>query len=107
MQVLASTGNPVFGIKYAGNEPAIIGFSKQYHHAFNPQSDFAAIMTCTDADKGCPFIPAAEARIALPFEDPKNYDNTPLQAAKYDACSLQIATELFYVFSTINALYAR
>ena len=59
-------------------------------------------MTCSSADKGCPFIAGAEQRIPVTFEDPKAFDNTPQQAEKYKERSLQIATELKYVFSSIN-----
>lgn len=99
---LSETANPVYAIKYAENEPPIIGFSKKYDDAFNPKSQFAAIMTCSQADGGCPFILGAEKRIAITFDDPKAFDNTPQQAAKYEERSLQIAAELFYVFSQIK-----
>ena len=46
----------------------------------------------------------AEKRIPITFEDPKAFDNTPQQAEKYNERSLQIATELFYVFSQINSI---
>jgi len=58
-------------------------------------------MTCSSADEGCPFIPGA-VRIPLTFEDPKAFDNTPLQQEKYMERSLQIASELKYVFSAIK-----
>ena len=95
--------NPIYAIKYAGNEHPIIGFSKKLDDDFNPKSEFAAIMTCSQADGGCPFIAGAEKRIPITFEDPKAFDNTPLQLKKYNERSLQIATELFYVFSQIKA----
>jgi len=59
-------------------------------------------LTCSSAIKDCPYIPGAEVRIPLPFEDPKAFDNTPQQAEKYRERSLQIATELKYVFSKIK-----
>ena len=59
-------------------------------------------MTCSQADGGCPFIAGAEKRVPITFEDPKAYDNTPQQAEKYAERSIQIATELFYIFSQIN-----
>ncbi|VAW28441.1 Arsenate reductase thioredoxin-coupled, LMWP family, partial [hydrothermal vent metagenome] len=40
-------------------------------------------------------------RIPVLYEDPKAFDDTELEAKKYDERSLQIATELFYVFSKI------
>ncbi len=99
---LSSEINPVYSIKFGEQTHPIIGFSKVYDHPFNPKSNFAAIMTCSHADENCPFIPGAEKRIPLTFEDPKEFDNTPLQTEKYTERSLQIATELFYVFSKIN-----
>ena len=94
--------NPLYDIKYAGYQPAIMGFSKTYEHESSPKVDFAAILTCSQADKDCPFIPGAEVRISMPFEDPKRFDNTPFKAKKYLECSLQIATELKYIFSNIK-----
>ena len=94
--------NPLYAIRFAVNETPVKGFSKTYDHAENPKTAFAAILTCSQADKDCPYIPGAEVRISLPFEDPKAYDNTPQQGEKYRERSLQIATELKYVFSNIN-----
>ena len=102
IKTIAEGNNPIYAIKYNKNDAPIIGFSKTYDDAFNPQSEFAAIMTCSSADKGCPFIAGAEIRIPITFEDPKAYDNTPLQAEKYEERSMQIATELFYVFTQIK-----
>lgn len=93
--------NPVYAIKYGSNEPPILGFSKTYDAAFNPTSNFAAIMTCGRADENCPFIPGAEKRISLTFEDPKALDGTSEQIEKYRERSLEIATQLYYVFSKI------
>lgn len=95
--------NPIYAIKYAENEHPIIGFSKTYNDDFNPQSEFAAIMTCSQADYGCPFIAGAEKRIPITFEDPKAFDNTVQQTEKYQERSLQIALEMFYVFSQIKS----
>lgn len=102
IKTIAGGTNPIYAIKYAENEHPIIGFSKTYDDDFNPQSEFAAIMTCSQADDGCPFIAGAEKRIPITFEDPKAFDNTPQQAVKYQERSLQIATELCFVFSQIN-----
>ncbi len=96
---LDDSDNPVYSIKYAENEHPIIGFSKKMDDAFNPKSAFAAIMTCDSANEACPVVPGAEQRIPITFEDPKVFDNTPQQAEKYKERSLQIATELLYVFS--------
>lgn len=103
IKTIAAGTNPINAIKYGENEHPIIGFSKTYDDDFNPQSEFAAILTCSQADGGCPFIAGAEKRIPITFEDPKAFDNTPQQAEKYKERSLQIATEMFYVFSQIKS----
>jgi arsenate reductase len=103
IKTLSEGENPVYSIKYAENEHPIIGFSKKLEDDFNPKSEFAAIMTCSQADGACPFISGAEKRIPITFEDPKAFDATPQQADKYTERSLQIATELYYVFSQINS----
>lgn len=102
IKTIAEGNNPVYAIKYAENEHPVIGFSKTFDDDFNPQSEFAAILTCSSADQGCPFIAGAEKRIPITFEDPKAFDNTPQQAEKYEERSVQIATEMFYVFSQIK-----
>ncbi len=99
---LSETKNPIYSIKYGSNELPVIGFSKTYDHGFNPRSEFAAILTCNQADAGCPFIAGAEKRIPITYDDPKEFDGTPKQGAKYQELSLQIATELYYVFSKIK-----
>lgn len=91
--------NPVYALKYDDNALPIIGFSKKYDAAFNPRSDFAAVMTCSQADEGCPFIPGASIRIPITYEDPKTSDNTALQDKVYQERSIQIASEMFYIFS--------
>lgn len=99
---LSSGNNPVYSIKYADNEPSIVGFSKVLATDFNPKTEFIAIMTCANADENCPFIAGAEQRIAITYDDPKVFDNTPLQAEKYLERSEQIAAEMYWVFSQIE-----
>lgn len=103
INALSNDKNPIYSIKYSNNEHPIIGFSKTLDDDFNPQSQFAAIMTCSQADGGCPFIAGAEKRIPITFEDPKAFDNTPQQEEKYNERSLQIATEMLFVFSQIKS----
>jgi len=81
----------------------VIGFSKKLDDDFNPKSGFAAIMTCDSANEACPFVPGTEIRIPMTFEDPKAFDHTPQQEEKYQKRSLQIATELCFVFSQIKS----
>lgn len=102
IKTLSKEENPVYSIKNSKNNHPILGFSKTYDDSFNPTSAFAAILTCSSADKGCPFIAGAEKRIPITFEDPKAFDNTPQQKEMYIERSLQIATELKFVFSEIK-----
>ena len=99
---IADTNNPVYAIKYSDNALPVIGFSKKYDSPFNPVSAFTAIMTCSQADGGCPFIAGAEKRIPITSEDPKISDNTPEQSKVYAERSLQIASEMYFVFSQIK-----
>lgn len=102
IEALSEGKNPVYAIKYAENEPPIVGFSKTFDHPFNPKSDFAAIMTCSHADANCPFIAGAEKRIPVKYYDPKEFDNTPQQVEKYQERSNQIAAEMFFIFSKVK-----
>jgi arsenate reductase len=91
--------NPYYELIYHEKRKSIIVFSKTFDNASNPRNNFAAVMTCTNADENCPFIPGAEKRISLPFEDPKIFDNSAQESEKYDERSMQIATEMKYVFN--------
>jgi len=94
--------NPKYFIFYSDDENPIVAFSKVYDDTANAPSSFAAVMTCSHADENCPFIPGAEARIPVRYEDPKAFDDTDQEANMYDTRSLQIASELLYVFSKIS-----
>jgi arsenate reductase len=102
IEKLSTGDNPIYSIKYSTNEHPVIGFSKRFDDPFNPESVFCAIMTCSQADQGCPFIAGAEKRVPITFEDPKVFDNTPNQLEKYRERSMQIASEMHYVFSKIR-----
>jgi arsenate reductase len=94
--------NPKYAVYYSENRPPIRAFSKLYDDPENTATGFAAVMTCSDADENCPFIPGTESRIPIRYEDPKEFDGTPQEALKYDERSRQIASEMFYVFSQIK-----
>lgn len=104
IEKLTTTNNPIYFIKYQDNKMPIIAFSKDLNHLFNPKTEFIAVMTCSEADKGCPFIIGAEERISVTYQDPKISDSTTEQSKVYIQRSLQIASEMLYVFSKINYL---
>jgi arsenate reductase len=96
-----SDKNPVYQVYYDDVKTPIECFSKVYDDPRNPKKEFAAVMTCGEAEESCPFISGAELRIATTYEDPKAFDNSPLCDAKYDERCRQIALETMYVFSKI------
>lgn len=93
--------NPVYTIRF-GEQDTCRCFSKVYDDVSNPQEQFAAIMTCSEADENCPFIAGAELRVGTTYEDPKNADGTPEESAVYLERAHQIAREVFYLFSLIR-----
>jgi arsenate reductase (thioredoxin) len=98
----AVSDNPRYKVAFSKNTEPIAMFSKLYDDDTNPESNFAAIMTCSSADENCPYIPGTDKRISLLYDDPKEFDGTSKEATKYDERSGQIAAELFYVFSKIK-----
>jgi arsenate reductase len=96
--------NSTYHVLFDDKEAPVVCFSKVYDDAVNPSEDFAAIMTCSDAEENCPFIPGVELRVGTTYDDPKAFDDTPIQDAKYDERCKQIALETLYVFSSLESL---
>ena len=94
--------NPVYAVHF-DNENFINCFSKTFDNIENPTTNFIAVMTCSDADENCPFIPGCDLRISTTYNDPKSYDDTVIQDEKYLERSNQIAMECLYVFSKIKS----
>jgi len=82
---------------------ALTCWSKTFGDGANPQSSFIAVMTCSDADEACPFVPGAGARVPVTYVDPKISDGTAAEAATYDERCAQIAAEMIYVFDRVAA----
>jgi arsenate reductase len=98
---LSDADNPHYVVKFGPTENTIC-FSKTVDDLANPRANFAAIMTCSDADENCPFIPGVDLRVGTTYEDPKAFDGTALQDINYQERSKQIATECLFVFSQIK-----
>jgi arsenate reductase (thioredoxin) len=101
IEQLSEAINPYFAVKF-GQTEELRCFSKTVEDRSNPTTNFAAIMTCSDADENCPFIPGVDLRVGTTYEDPKAFDGTALQDINYQERSKQIATECLYVFSQIK-----
>lgn len=102
IQKISQEQNPVYAIKFDANQHPVICFSKTYFDDFNPKNNFGAIMTCSNADEGCPMVFGAEARFPIKYDDPKAFDGTEQMNEKYTERSLQIASEMYFVFSQIK-----
>ena len=82
-----------------GGKKDIKCFSKTIDHESLPKSDFLAVMTCGDAEENCPFLPGADLRIPITYEDPKVSDGTSKTEQVYDVTCAQISRELLYMSS--------
>lgn len=94
--------NPVYFVFPGEDTEPIITFSKLYDDALNANKGFAAVMTCDHADENCPYIPGADKRFPLRYEDPKAFDDTEEEAARYTERSQQIGAELVLLFKNIS-----
>ena len=74
--------NSMFNVVW-GKGMESIEFSKSYKDKSNPQSGFAAILVCNEADAECPVVPGASIRISMTFLDPKSYDDSVFESRKY------------------------
>lgn len=95
--------NPTYTISFDGTKNTILGFSKLYSNTINTEP-YMAITTCNNADTNCPFIPTASHRFHLPFIDPKHSDGTTEQEETYLQTSIQIAGEVYFIFSEVKKL---
>ncbi len=109
VEVLQSTGlkitnyegvNPKYTVHYQGD--VLNCWSKLYNDKQNPKSSFAAIMTCSHADDNCPLVSGSDLRIPLTYLDPKIADGSAEEIKKYHERSLQIASEMNYLFSKVD-----
>lgn len=91
--------NPIYVVRYAEQATAMTAWSKMYDDSENPQSHFAAIMTCEEANEACPIVGGAEKRFTLTYVDPKVSDGSPQESQTYDQRCWQIAIEMYALMS--------
>ncbi len=92
--------NPIYLVYYSDEKDPVKCFSKVYSDKFNPQKNFAAIMTCSDADENCPVVFGADARFPIRYDDPKIFDGTELEETKYFERVEQIGAEMLFAFKS-------
>lgn len=95
---IAESSNPIYAIKYSINAPAIIGFSKSFDNPFNPSGSFGAVMTCSQADEGCPYIAGAEKGYLFDMKI-QNHRTKHLNRMKYilsEVCKSPLKCSMFF-----------
>ena len=95
------TQNPVYEV-LVGRNANLACWSKKFDSPDNPSDEFIAVMTCSEADRSCPFVPGARRRIAITYEDPKAFDETPREQEAYDERCAQIAREMLLTFRLVS-----
>lgn len=93
--------NPRYQVNM-GEGPVLECWSKTFDDPANPAGNFAAVMTCTEADKNCPLISGATLRVPLPYEDPKVSDDTEEEVDIYDARCREIASEMLWLMEQVH-----
>ena len=92
--------NPKYHIPlHETDESLDILYSKVYSENYNPQSNYIAVMVCSQADEGCPFVAGAFKRISLPYLDAKEFDDTEFESIKYLEKVKEIGREMLYMVS--------
>ena len=94
--------NPRYAVRFSHDADPMECFSKVYDEPPNPTRDFLAVMTCSQADSDCPLVAGASDRIAIPYDDPKAFDGTEQEAAKYDERCRRIGREMLYLMSRVK-----
>ena len=103
VKIDALTGgkNPLYRATFSEAFPSIYLFSKQVDFSENPKEDFGAVLVCVEDAETCPFIPNADVRIPLPYDDPKKFDSSDQMQTAYDRTCSQIACEMFHVMKSV------
>ncbi len=102
----AEAENPHYKVYYSAQN-FIDCYSKANTDNILPQSDFIAIMTCSDSDDNCPLVPGAKKRFSTTYDDPKEFDDAANPVEHYKERSLQIAHEALYTFQYLSKLSAK
>jgi arsenate reductase len=98
----SNDNNPIYAVQFDEKAEPIAAFSKIYSESPNPSEDFCAVMTCSNADRNCPTVQGADHRVAIAYDDPKEYDGTEHESGAYDDRCRQIACEMLYALSQIS-----
>lgn len=84
------------------NHKSFVELSSKTLDSDDLPEEYFAIMTCSDADENCPYIPDALDRFRLTFKDPKWSDNSAEAIQVYQETSKQISTDINYLLEHIH-----
>lgn len=96
-----NAGNPRYTLTIGTGTPSLVCWSKRLEDTFPSDARFLAVMTCSDADRTCPVVPGAMARIPLTFADPKRSDGSGREQQEYLKTAVNIGRELLQVFRNV------
>lgn len=94
--------NPIYEVYWNDQMAPYLAFSKHYMNAPNPQKNFAAVLVCGHADTNCPIVTGCTLRLALPYKDPKAFDDTNIEAAEYGNTCALIGLEMLFVLKQLQ-----
>jgi arsenate reductase len=98
----AGVDNPIYHVSFSSEGDTIVAFSKVFDSETNPSENFAGVMTCSHAEANCPVVRGMEKRISLPYDDPKEFDGSEHEAAKYLERVNEIDREILFAFSCVS-----
>lgn len=98
-----SLSNPNYWVQNFEDGPPLLLYSKIYSEGNGHIKDYAAMMCCSDVDARCPTVADAAIRIPLHYDDPKEADDTPLEAQRYDERCWQIGRDMFRLMQMASA----
>ena len=99
---LDESANPQYLVGFSPDQQSMRCYSKIFDAPDNPQKNYLAVMTCSEADEACPIVNGAAAKLSLPFIDPKEADGSPLEAQTYDERCRQIAREMLWALQNVT-----
>ncbi len=96
--------NPFYQLRWREDMQPYLAFSKVYDAPPNPSRDFAAVLVCSAAAADCPIVAGADTRIALPYDDPKDFDGTEQEDRAYDDRFREIGRDMLYVMARVSQI---
>lgn len=96
--------NPKYTLEMYEQDEFNLFFSKVYDDKVNPESGYVAIMVCDSANEACPVVHGAKEKHTLLYSDPKEFDGTPQESAKYAEKVMEIGREMLFLMENTAAI---